>query len=241
MNARAIALALALTPALVAPLAASAAPPDRQSGPAQRQPAPQRAVLVGQPAGNRPTAPVANRGFNLRQDTGPMTRTAPVARIAPRPGTIYRPLPGNVRAPVIGRVPPATPRGGWPNPHARGYVVVNRGYRGNAWGWNAGNAWAPHEDYWGGGFWGPFAFGSLGVATLIFSSQQSSLPYYQVATSSPGAELLSDYDLAQTPCGPPDLVVIDGPDAGTICAYPNANVGPGTYGIDESTLTLVSN
>jgi hypothetical protein len=51
---------------------------------------------------------------------------------------------------------------------------------------------------------------------------------------------LQNYGLQQTPCGPPDLVVIWGPDNSVICAYPNNLVGPGNYGVDPSSLTLIS-
>jgi len=57
---------------------------------------------------------------------------------------------------------------------------------------------------------------------------------------SPGAQLLANYDLGQTPCGSSDLVVLYGTNSGTICAYPNAIVGPGNYRIDESSLTITS-
>jgi len=46
--------------------------------------------------------------------------------------------------------------------------------------------------------------------------------------------------LTQTPCGPPNLVVILGPDNSVICAYPNNLVAPGEYSLDPSTLTIVS-
>jgi hypothetical protein len=52
--------------------------------------------------------------------------------------------------------------------------------------------------------------------------------------------LLQDYGLQQTPCGPPDLVVIWGPDNSVICALPNNNVGPGNYSVDPETFSLVS-
>jgi hypothetical protein len=42
------------------------------------------------------------------------------------------------------------------------------------------------------------------------------------------------------PCGPPDLVVIFGPDNSVICAEPNNLVSPGEYQLDPSDLTIVS-
>jgi hypothetical protein len=51
---------------------------------------------------------------------------------------------------------------------------------------------------------------------------------------------LENYGLEQTECGPPNLVVIWGPDNSVICAYPNDLVGPGNYELDPETLTIVS-
>ena len=87
--------------------------------------------------------------------------------------------------------------------------------------------WVGYDGYWGNGFWGPLAYG-LSAASCV------------VATGSPGASLLQAYDLRQTPCGPPDLVEIYGPDGSEICAYPNALVAPGAYSVDPDTLTLYS-
>ena len=63
---------------------------------------------------------------------------------------------------------------------------------------------------------------------------------YDVVPQSPGAQLLGDYGLMQTQCGPPNLVVIWGPGNSVICAYPNGLVGPGNYELDPATLTLRS-
>jgi hypothetical protein len=52
--------------------------------------------------------------------------------------------------------------------------------------------------------------------------------------------LLQNYQLQQVPCGPPDLVVIYGPDNSVICAAPNTIVAPGYYNLDPTTLTIVS-
>jgi hypothetical protein len=202
---------------------------------------------------------VVPRGFDVSPDTGPMNvRPATETRVpvAARPATIvvgrggeagrasvvgaYRPVAGGgFRPPQSGGRPPAVPRGGWPRPHRPGFLVANPRYRGGAWGWNAGNAWTGYSDYWGDGFWGPFALGSLAGAFVV-ASGESSEPYYQVTADSPGAQLLANYDLRQTPCGSPDLVVLDGPNSGTICAYPNGTVSPGTYDVGESTLSLTS-
>jgi hypothetical protein len=85
-----------------------------------------------------------------------------------------------------------------------------------------------------------------GLATgLLFGSivdyqDQAIYPSYQIEPSSPGAELLQNYGLQQTECGPPNLVVIWGPDNSVICAYPNDLVGAGNYELDPTTLTIVS-
>lgn len=84
-----------------------------------------------------------------------------------------------------------------------------------------------YDGYWGNGFWGPLAYG-LGAASYVATS------------GSPGAKLLQAYDLTQTPCGPPNLVEIYGPDGSEICAFPNALVAPGQYDVDPDTLTLYS-
>jgi hypothetical protein len=143
--------------------------------------------------------------------------------------------------PPSGGYPPPRPPGGWPPPRPPGFVVVNPGYRGPAWGWNGGVVWAPYNTYWGGGFWGPFALGALTGAVITAAvDQPGPAPYYQVAANSPGAQLLDNYNLTQTPCGPPELVVMYGPDNSTICAYPNNNVSPGSYNINTATLSLTS-
>ena len=157
-------------------------------------------------------------------------------------GGNYRPPHGGYPRPPSGGYPPPRPPGGWPPPRPPGYVIVNPGYRGPAWGWNSGYVWAPYPSYWGGGFWGPFALGALtGVVINSALNEPAPPPYYQVAADSPGAQLLANYELTQTPCGPPDLVVMYGPDGSVICAFPNNLVGPGNYNINYSNLTLQSN
>jgi len=129
---------------------------------------------------------------------------------------------------------------------ARGFhgsVVHNPHGSGRAWTWNRGIAWTPAPIYWGGGFWGPWAFADVSGAILfgeIVDADNTVYESYQVEPNSAGAQLLADYGLQQTPCGPPDLVVIWGPDNSVICAFPNAMVAPGNYELDPSTLTLVS-
>jgi hypothetical protein len=131
--------------------------------------------------------------------------------------------------------------GGYNSYGYRGAVVVNPVYHGAAWGWNRGVAWAPYPSYWGGGFWGSFAAGAA-TAAVMGSIVRSNQTYtsYQVAPSSPGSTLLSNYGLQQTQCGSGNLVVIYGPNNGVICAYPNDKVAAGSYAVNADTLTLQS-
>src|SRR6516164_5968525 len=125
----------------------------------------------------------------------------------------------------------------------RGHVVANPVYRGPAWGWNHGVAWAPAPAYWGGGFWGAFAVGAataVVMGSIINSANQQKYTSYQVTQGSPGAQLLQNYHLQQVPCGPPNLVMIYGPNNGVICANPNDLVAPGNYAVNADTLTLQS-
>jgi hypothetical protein len=110
------------------------------------------------------------------------------------------------------------------------------------WGWNAGYAWYPAPYYWGGGFWGAFAVGAVAGAAWGSITTPTNVTYtsYQAQPSSPGAKLLESYKLTQTPCGPPNLVVIYGPNKSVICAKPNSTVAAGNYSVNESTLSIVS-
>jgi len=226
-----IALALALS----MPLTALAAPPHNSGGggrggggsshPASR-PAPE----------SHPAAPSRpSGGYDLHNDTAPSrpapSRPAPARPAPQRPGT--RPPANHAPSPNY-RPPGYRP--------SRPVVIANPAWRGRgAWYWNRGVQWAPAGGYWGGGFWGAFALGAISAA-LFGTIYGDGTDYYsyQVAPDSPGAQLLANYQLTQTPCGPPNLVVIYGPDNSVICAYPNDLVGPGTYSVDPSTLTLSS-
>jgi len=124
-----------------------------------------------------------------------------------------------------------------------GATVTNPVYGGYpAWGWNGGYAWYPAPSYWGGGFWGAFAIGATSAAIYgsIVAANNVTYTSYQVAPESPGAKLLSSYHLTQTQCGPPNLVVIYGPNNSVICAYPNNLVAAGNYSVNSQTLTIVS-
>jgi hypothetical protein len=111
-----------------------------------------------------------------------------------------------------------------------------------AWGWNAGLAWYPAPYYYGGGFWGAMAIGATTAAVYgsIVAANNQVVTSYQVQPDSPGAKLLASYKLTQTPCGPPNLVVINGPNNSAICAFPNTTVTAGTYAVDSSNLTIIS-
>ncbi len=125
-------------------------------------------------------------------------------------------------------------------------VIRNPVYVNNsAWGWNRGVVWAPAPYYWGGGFWGAFAIGvtSAAVGAAVYGSIVSNnVTYtsYQVQANSPGATFLQSYGLTQVQCGPPNLVVVYGPQNSVICANPNSTVAAGYYQLDASTLTLTS-
>ncbi|MGA8796443.1 MAG: hypothetical protein WB526_05150 [Candidatus Cybelea sp.] len=204
----------------------------------------------GHPSGgsgrvSTPSAPAAppapsQHGFSFPNESNvrPIPPPRPVAQPVSN-GTGANRAPTNyVHSPVNGNVTGGPYRGQF---HGR---VIHNPRRWGGWGWNRGIHWYPAPIYWGGGFWGPFAFGGLG-AGLLFGSiidyqDQSIYPSYQIEPSSPGAELLENYGLQQTECGPPNLVVIWGPDNSVICAYPNDLVGAGNYELDPTTLTIVS-
>lgn len=148
----------------------------------------------------------------------PPARSAPASRTLPPEHQPVRP-PGTMPVqplPIYRARTPVTNKHPVPNPN--NYQL---------WGWNGGSAWIGYDGYWGNGFWGPLAYG-LSAAS------------YLVTAGSPGAKLLQAYELTQTPCGPPNLVEIYGPDGSEICAFPNALVAPGQYDIDPDTLTLYS-
>ena len=122
-----------------------------------------------------------------------------------------------------------------------GAVVTNPVYGGyNAWGWNSGVAWYPAPMYWGGGFWGPYAVGAAAAYGSYINAANQNVYSYQLQPDSPGAKLLASYNLTQTPCGPPNLVVIYGPNGSAICAQPNNLVSAGNYSVDSTKLTIVS-
>jgi hypothetical protein len=186
---------------------------------------------------SRPSAPAARSSYHSSRSYQQAPREAPrysqpVQRYNAQPQERY------------------TQRYTQPMPHyqtrtydQRNYAYTGGGYArpgfvgrrdASPWYWNRGIAWAPSPGYWGGGFWGLFAI------NLAFNEPAPANYYYQVAASSPGAQLLANYGLTQTDCNQPNLVDIIGPDGSEICAYPNDEVGPGQYNVDPSTLSLIS-
>jgi hypothetical protein len=124
-------------------------------------------------------------------------------------------------------------------------TVVSNPVYGNsgAWGWNHGSAWYPAPNYWGGGFWGAMAVGATSAAiygSIVNSANHTTYTSYQVQPSSPGATVLSNYQLQQTQCGGSGQVVIYGPSNSVICANPNSLVSAGEYNLDTSSLSLTA-
>ena len=208
----------------------------------------------------RASAPNQGRGFNLRNDV-PSTRPA-TPNVNNRMGNVNRSgNTGNInRSGNTGNInrsgnTASINRSGntaninrsgntvnvnryqYNNFGYRGAVVVNPIYRGPAWGWNRGVIWAPVGAYWGGGFWGGFATAAL-MGSIYYSNHRYTS--YQVSSGSPGATLLSNYGLQQVQCGPPNLVVVYGPNNGVICANPNGRVAAGNYVVNVDSLTLQS-
>jgi hypothetical protein len=227
-----------------------------RSAPAMR-PAPAPAMRTA-PAPAMRAAPAPARGgggFQLNRDLAPAPQAAAPQRIA-QPQRVAQPqrpqAPAvQARAPQPRARQPGRPNGAQvavrnnpprqsPGNTGTRRQIGNPAFHGNAWGWNRGVVWNPAPAYWGGGFWGALSFtaGAAFFGDLIDSGQ--TYESYAVYPDSPGATLLANYQLTQTPCGPPDLVVIWGPDDSLICAFPNATVGPGEYDVDPTTLSLVS-
>ncbi len=207
-------------------------------GGAHSAPAPARAAAPPPRPAAPPPRPIQQPGFSLPRDVAHPAPMYPAHPVAPPAG---RPMPPGARPiarPAGHSVSQPPQSGGY-----RGPTVYNPHHWGN-WGWNHGRVWYPAPIYWGGGFWGPFALGALTGAFLLGSivdyQDQVIYPSYQVQPLTPGAQLLQNYGLTQTPCGPPNLVVIWGPGDSVICAYPNNFVTAGSYDVDPTTLTLVS-
>jgi hypothetical protein len=204
----------------------------------------------------RPAAPArpAPSGFDFSHDipsrSATPARAAQPARPAPeRPTAPEHPgAPGDqsYHPPAKYREPSFTANaaGGPYRGRFTGRQVLNPRAPDRDWEWSHGVVWHPAPAYWGGGFWGAFALADLGGAVIYGAVEDPQneiyYPSYQVDADTPGAEVLADYDLQQTQCGQPNLVVIWGPDNSVICALPNDSVDPNNYEIDPATLTLVA-
>jgi hypothetical protein len=198
-----------------------------------------------------PGIAIAQTGPGAGRPGGGMGAQRPSQPISRPPGggsSANRPPNGSPARPVA--PPPNYYRPAGSNTHGyyAGYrgarvVVVNPVYhRYSPWHWNRGVIWYPVGSYWGGGFWGPYA---IGVTTAIvfgaaLNAASQPITSYKVAPNSPGATLLTNYQLTQTPCGPQGLVVIFGPDDSVICTHPNHLVHAGTYDLDAQQLSIVS-
>jgi hypothetical protein len=113
-------------------------------------------------------------------------------------------------------------------------MLVNPRFMGRPWGWNNGVQWFARPNYWGGGFWGPFAFFTLAAGQAIWAQNR----FNQPALGSPGWWLFQNYGLVPTACGPHNLVYIFGPNDSVMCAFPNEYVLAGWYYVDPATLQL---
>ncbi|MGA8100005.1 MAG: hypothetical protein WB810_15225, partial [Candidatus Cybelea sp.] len=128
--------------------------------------------------------------------------------------------------------------------NGNGNTIINNPVYGGGgyYGWNGGMAWAPAPYYWGGGFWGSMAIGVTSAAVygaIVDEEDHVTYNSYEVQEGTPGATFLSNYQLTQTQCGPPGLVVVYGPQDSVVCAQPNANVGEGSYRLDTVTMDLI--
>jgi hypothetical protein len=100
-------------------------------------------------------------------------------------------------------------------------------------------AWSAAPYYWGGGFWGAMAIGVTSAAVYgSIVSSGTTYNSYQVQPNTPGSTFLSNYQLVQVECGPPNLVNVYGPENSVICANPNNLVSAGNYNLDTASLSL---
>lgn len=183
----------------------------------------------------RPQPPRPTSRPPVRPTSRPPVRPTPRPTLAP-----WRPnRPPNYRPPQTGwqRPPWANqPRPSWARNHGfrPNYILANpRPYAYN-WAWNNGAQWSPRGNYWGGGFWGPFALFSLAAGQALWAQNRYASPGY----GSPGWYLFQNYGLQPAACGPQNLVYIYGPNNGVMCAYPNEYVLAGFYYVDPATLQL---
>jgi hypothetical protein len=222
---RSVAAIVVVTGALAA---TPAPPPISHPAPPIYHPAPPTRPPVSHPA--------PPGGFSFPRDVYP-----PHPPMQQPPGHIAPPVPRRVVPPPPMRTyPPKAPYPTGPYRYWHGPVTDNP-HRWHDWGWNRGVIWYPVWVYWGGGFWGPWILNTTTIAlygSIVDYDDRQIYASYLVGPSSPGAQLLEDYGLTQTACGPPNLVVIWGPGNSVVCAYPNDLVSPGNYELDPATLTL---
>lgn len=103
--------------------------------------------------------------------------------------------------------------------------------------------WAPAPYYYGGGFWGPFAWGAttaIVLGSIADSETNEEVQSYKVTPDSPGAKVLEAYSLTQVECQQQGVVVIYGPEDSVVCATPNQHVSAGVYDLNVNNLTLYS-
>ena len=199
-------------------------------------------IHVNKPAPVHPQPVTPVHGFVLPHDAGaqPVMHEVqkPTAPSVSQPAVVKPPPKNYKQAPLSGNIH-AGPY--WLHFHG---PVIGNPHRWHRWGWNHGIAWYPAPIYWGGGFWGPYGLGSLGLLTpygfYLYDQYETYYPSYQVELQSPGEQVLSNYGLQQTACDQPNLVVIWGPLNSVVCAYPNALVQAGNYEVNPATLTLIS-
>ena len=165
------------------------------------------------PGGPRPSNPIANPG---------------------RPGDIGGPGgPGGAGGPGRpGNRPPGS------RPPIQPPVPPQPGY-----GWNGGVAWYPAPLYYGGGFWGPYAWGfttAIVLGSVEDEETKEDVKSYQVAPDSPGAKVLEAYKLTQVECKAENTVIIFGPENSVVCAAPNEIVSAGKYDLSVDDLTIYS-
>ncbi len=192
------------------------------------RPAPASAPRQQAPAQQAPRP----AGFNLNHD------------VTAHPGSGYPRSGVGARTPGQRYYAPSGARsGGQYYGHFHGTPVRNPHGPYGPWGWNHGVPWNSSGIYWGGGFWGAFGLADLSAYVLYGSIEdvqdEQFYQSYQAAPESPGADLLGNYGLQQTRCGPPNLVNIWGPGTSVVCALPNSTIGPGNYQVDPSTFQLI--
>ncbi|HXP92382.1 MAG TPA: hypothetical protein VN905_02865 [Candidatus Binatia bacterium] len=246
------ALALLLVAALALSVAAPAAAQRRGGGGARAggaRPAPAARPASRPAPATRPAPSGGGGGFNLNRDVAASRPTG--GNVGNRPGGDRANIGGGDRTNIGGGDRTNIGSGnrtniGSGNTINRGNrtVVANPVYPGApAWGWNRGVAWYPSSYYWGGGFWGSLAIGVTSAAVfgaIVNTENNEKVESREVDPNSPGATFLSNYQLRQVECGPPNLVVVWGPENSVICAAPNHLVSAGEYDLDTAQLTLVT-